>query len=128
MTQSVTTSEVAEVNARFVEAYARGDAAGVAAVYTDDARLLPPGAPTTTGRPAIAEFWQGAMDAGVAAVDLQTTELVEHGDAAHEIGRAELTVVDGDGSRSTQTAKYVVVWRRVDEGWRWDVDIWNEPG
>ena len=38
-------AEVDEVNRRFMEAFERGDAASVAALYAEDAVALPPDAP-----------------------------------------------------------------------------------
>ena len=48
---------IAETNRRFAEAMAAGDAErATAEVYTREARIMPPGAPTITGREAIAQF------------------------------------------------------------------------
>jgi ketosteroid isomerase-like protein len=43
------------------------------------------------------------------------------GDGVVEIGRADLTVADGQ----VVTVKYVVHWKQEDGGWKWNVDIWN---
>jgi ketosteroid isomerase-like protein len=37
--------------------FARGDAAALAGMYTEDASLLPPGAEMIRGRAAIQAFW-----------------------------------------------------------------------
>lgn len=121
MTNPTPMSPFNPVNDEFSAAFAREDFDGVAATYTEDARLLPPGGPLTQGRASIAEFWQGVHQSGVRSVSLETTELTEAGAVAYEIGRAHL----GDGSTAIQTVKYVVVWRRTTDGWRWEVDIWN---
>ena len=52
-------AEVDEANRRFMEAMGRGDAASVAALYTEDAVVLPPDAPMISGRSGIEEFWGG---------------------------------------------------------------------
>lgn len=117
---------VATVNRAFSEAVARGNAEAMAAVYTDDAVLLPPGSPPVQGREAIAEFFRGMLDAtGLAAIDLETREVRVDGATAYEVGRARLTFRSPE-SETTSTAKYVVVWKRTDRGWRWHVDIWND--
>jgi ketosteroid isomerase-like protein len=59
--------------AAFCEAFNGGDAAGVAAHYTSDARILPPGASRIDGRQGIQEFWQGFIDAKVADLTLRRT-------------------------------------------------------
>ena len=43
-------AEVDEANRRFMEAFERGDAASVAALYAEDAVVLPPDAPMISGR------------------------------------------------------------------------------
>ena len=40
----------------FAAAFNRKDAQGIAALYTEDAAILPPGAPRADGRDAIAAF------------------------------------------------------------------------
>ena len=45
---------------KFAQAFNTGDAAGVAALYTDEAVILPPGAEMMKGRTAIQAFWEGA--------------------------------------------------------------------
>ena len=105
------------------EVVGRGDFGALERVYTREARLLPPGVPMVTGLAAIAEFWRRAAAAlGVEAVKLRTVSLDVLGDRAQEVGRAELTV---KGGGAPAALKYVVLWKREDGSWRWDVDIWN---
>ena len=118
--------EIEQRNREFVAALKRGDAAGVAALYRDDARVLPPGGTMVSGRQAIQQFWQGVMDAGALEVDLQTQQVESSGDLAYEIGSATLTIQPEGGSPTTDTVKYVVVWkRRAGGSWQLAVDIWN---
>ena len=44
------TQGTSSTNRQFEAAIARGDAAGCAAVYTEDAKILPPDSPELTGR------------------------------------------------------------------------------
>lgn len=88
-------------------------------VYTEGARLLPPGAEMIAGRAAIKEFWRAAL-AGVTSAKLETVELNVSGDIAVEIGRATLETVTGPVS-----GKYVVCWKQEDGAWKLDVDTWN---
>jgi uncharacterized protein (TIGR02246 family) len=118
--------EIEARNREFVAAYNRGDAAGVAAAYLEDARLLPPGGSALSGRAAIEQFWRGAMDQGIREVDLRTEQAEAVGDLAYEIGSATLKIQSPGGSELTDTVKYVVVWKRQAGGpWQLAVDIWN---
>lgn len=45
-------------NKRFVAAFAKKDAAGVAAAYSPDANAFPPNAPIVKGRAGIQKMWQ----------------------------------------------------------------------
>ena len=47
------TQGISDNNRQFEAALARGDAAGCAAVYTDDGKVLAPDTPLITGREAI---------------------------------------------------------------------------
>ena len=113
---------VEDGNRKFGAAAGRKDYAGLAALYTDNAKLLPPDAPIVTGRKAIEEFWRAAAAAlGLISVTLKTLDLEVTGDTACEVGEADLTLGSGQAK-----VKYLVVWRRGGDGqWRLHRDIWN---
>lgn len=105
------------------EVAGKGDFAALARVYTPGARLMPPGAPTITGLPGIIAYWQATAAAlGVTGLKLHTVELTVTGDTAAELGRAEVFTAPG---AAPAAVKYVVLWKRVDGAWRWDVDCFN---
>jgi ketosteroid isomerase-like protein len=110
-------------NRRFEAALNAGDPARAAReTYTADARVLPPDMPMVRGREALEQFWVGVVaSVGVKEVRLSTNELQVHGDIAHEIGTAILTLNGGQ----EVAAKFCVLWKQEDGQWRWDVDIWN---
>jgi len=56
-------------------------------------------------------------------VKLETLDFQPLGDTGVEIGRA--TLVFRAAGSSPAVMKYVVVWKREDGAWKWDVDIWN---
>jgi ketosteroid isomerase-like protein len=88
------------------EVIGRRDFGALERVYTRNARLLPPGAPTVTGRDAVADFWRGAVAAmNVQSLRLHTLSLDVFGDQAQEVGRAELAV---EGGGAPMALKYVV--------------------
>lgn len=115
-------NEIKQADGRFAEIFSRGDAAGMAALYTEDGLLLPTGSDFVRGTRAIEEFWQGAMDAGVSQARLEPLEVEQHGDTAIEMGCYRLA--DAGGTVLDQ-GKYVVIWKRVEGIWKLRRDIWN---
>ncbi|HKG94426.1 MAG TPA: SgcJ/EcaC family oxidoreductase, partial [Gemmatimonadaceae bacterium] len=80
---------LARLRAAFVAAYDRGDAAAMAALYTDDAVRLPPDAPLQRGRTAIVAGYQAsfAQRTLLPALELSTDAIAWTGDGAVEYGR-----------------------------------------
>lgn len=113
---------IAEANGKFMSAFERGDAAGVAILYTESGQVLPPGANIITGKEGVETFWRGAMDAGIKRAELNTLELDHQGDTAIEVGRARLYSEGGD---VIDEPKYLVIWKRDGGQWRIHRDIWN---
>jgi ketosteroid isomerase-like protein len=92
-------------------------------VYTQNARILPPGAEMISGRENIKNFWQSALHTmGIKAVKLQTIDFEPLGEAGFEIGRARLEFAAGT---PPMDVKYVVLWKREGGQWKWDVDMWS---
>jgi ketosteroid isomerase-like protein len=89
-------------------------------VYTENAKILPPGAEMITGRSAIIDFWRGVVASGLRRATLTTIDTLPAGDAVVEIGRADLTI-----GENHVVVKYVVYWREENGIWKWHVDIWN---
>ena len=110
---------------QFVDAINRGDAAAVAAHYTEEAKRLPPNRQMIVGRESIQAHYQGIFDAGVS--DLQTTVIDLHvsGDMAHDVGKYSLTIQPEEGETFSVSGKFVTIWKRENGSWKIDVDIWN---
>lgn len=106
----------------FMAAYNRGDAAGVAAFYTENAQLMPPNSDFVPGRQAIQTFWQGAMDSGIKALSLKTVELASHGDIVTEVGKYTL---HGEEGQALDQGKYVVIYEQEDGEWKLHRDMFN---
>ncbi len=119
-------AEIDAANAAFVRGWEQGDAAGVAAVYEADGRLLAPNTEPQQGSSAIEAFWKSVIDAGVKGVLLETQTLDERDDLAVEVGQYTLRSAPGGGGEIIDVGKYVVLHRRQSDGsWRYAVDIFN---
>ena len=100
------------MNARYAEAFNRGDAAACADLYAEDAAFLLSGSHPVRGRQAIQALHQRFIEAGVKMVSLDTLDIESHGDLAYAIvayatqeesGKALLVMKrQPDGSWKTQ--------------------------
>jgi uncharacterized protein (TIGR02246 family) len=113
-------------NAAFSAAFARGDAAALAAAYTDDAIVLPPDAEMVRGKAGIEALWKGLISAGAKSLALTTVDVQSSGALAVETGTGILKIQPSGAAEQTQSAKYVVVWKRQADGsWKLHRDMWN---
>ena len=67
-------------------AYNDKNAAAVAAIYTEDGQLLPPGAGTVNGRAAIQEFWGHDIETQWAEIAIKADTSEVAGDWAYRSG------------------------------------------
>jgi uncharacterized protein (TIGR02246 family) len=114
---------IAEADAAFAAAWDAGDGAAMAALYTDDAIVLPPGGEAVEGREAIEAFWQGFIESLAGSqVALETIEVRSGDGVAIEVGSWAITGADGE---HVDHGKYIVAWKYVDGVWRLHRDIFN---
>ena len=106
----------------FVSNFNRGDAAGVASLYTENGQFLPPNSDPVTGRQAIQATFQGLMDMGIKTVKLETTEVEGYGDTASEVGRYTL---EGEGGQVLDQGKFLVIWKQEAGQWKLHRDMIN---
>ena len=106
--------------ARYVAASNRGDADALAALYADDAMLLPPDHQPIRGRQAIGDFWRQGTDEGL---QVTTLKVEVEGDLGYLVGRYNLPPTDEEPADS---GKYVMCLKRQRDGsWKLTADIWN---
>jgi len=74
------------------------------------------------GRPALQKLWQSVLDSGIAAFELNTTEVEADGNLAYEVGTYAMKTKDGV---VTDRGTYCVVWKRVSGQWLLHRDIWT---
>lgn len=114
---------IQKLNDKWDAAFDKGDAAALAAMYAEDAYLLPPGHDMVKGRSQIRAFWAGAVkQLGGATLTTLDVERLGRG-AAREIGL--FSFATKAQPPQPVTGKYVVVWRRIGGHWLLTTDIWN---
>jgi uncharacterized protein (TIGR02246 family) len=92
------------------------DARGIAALYADNATLLPPGMAAIRGRQNIEGFWQGFFDAGASDATLKSVHISGSGDIAYEIGEYSAMMPQPSGGTAPGNGKYLVVFERQPDG------------
>jgi ketosteroid isomerase-like protein len=112
--------KIAATTRQFSAALTSGDGAGAAAVYVEDAFLLPPTGDAISGRDAIARFWRSGIEIGLRAVELETVGLTDAGGVLYEHGRYRMLLALADGGSNVKTGAYIVVHVQVNRAsWCW---------
>ncbi len=117
---------VEAANAKFREAVRLGKAADIAALYADNASVLPPNQDVVRGHDNIEAYWRSGLEGGVKDAVLNTVDIDVSGDAIYEIGTYSLKIWPEGKTAWEDNGKYVVIWRKAAEGAvKIEVDIWN---
>ena len=106
------------------------DAVAAAALYDENASLLPPNEPVVSGRANIQAYWQGAIDAGIIDATVKTIDAKSEGDLGYEIGTYIMRLKGPEGDTIVELGKYTEVLKRNKEGkWISIYGMWsgNEP-
>jgi uncharacterized protein (TIGR02246 family) len=120
---------IEQANAKWLEAFRRGDASGMARRYTDDASVLPPGSATLQGRERIAAYFISRRAEGIGDLRLNTSSVVRVGELAYETGTWSLAsgAADDQGRiRPSDSGRYYAIWKTQPDGsWGCQVGIWD---
>lgn len=118
-----TKAAIQKLDDQWAAAFNMGEAAAVAAMYTQDAYMLPAGAPMIHDHAAIEAFWKAAManmqDVQCTALDVKPLG----GNAAREIGTCSF--MTKKPPLQEVNIKYAVVWQNEGGKWKLLQDIWN---
>jgi uncharacterized protein (TIGR02246 family) len=117
--------EIDKGNAQWVEGWAKGDAALVAALFADDGVQLVGSGKLIKGRQQILERLKVAMqgnDPGVKAT-VSTVNVWLDGTTAYETGKYKYEYTK-EGKPGTEEGRYVTIWRRQQDGsWKIVMDM-----
>lgn len=114
-------SWIDSVNAKFMDEVKRGDTNAMAAHYGADAWLMFDNSEPVKGT-AIASAWGDAIRSGMKELKITTVDLVGNAELLAETGTFE---VIGEGNKTLDKGKYVVIWRPENDGWKIYRDIGN---
>jgi uncharacterized protein (TIGR02246 family) len=111
---------------QYVEASLAGDAAGIAAVYAEDATEMPPAMVATEGRTAIGARYAAGTEPLPTTFTITHTEIVGFGDLAYDMGTWAATGEVEGMDPIEISGKYIcIVERQADGSWLWKRVIWN---
>ncbi|MGD8325194.1 MAG: nuclear transport factor 2 family protein [Gammaproteobacteria bacterium] len=117
--------DIQQLADQWVAAYNRHDREQLAALYTDDARLMVHGSPTVTGRSAIEEFWAADFGEGDPLTLLTVTNSVTGTDMM--LVHGDYRVIDRQDGGLLGAGRFAHVWMLDGRTWRLDRDLWNQP-
>ena|ERR1700722_8790898 len=96
--------------------------------YAPDAVVLPDDAPIALTKDANRTQWQNIVGNKNLTLSWKTTAVgvAKSGDMAYEYGAYTLDIIGKDGQATTQTGKYVLVWKKQADGsWKVAIDTDN---
>ncbi|MBX2925539.1 MAG: SgcJ/EcaC family oxidoreductase [Chitinophagaceae bacterium] len=118
---------ITAVSAARAKAFNKGDAAGIAVHFTEDAKLMAPGKPAAIGKEAVQHYYQLIFDEYNTRLESHYEEVEVSGNMAYGRGFARVVLFPKKGGDSlVSTAKYLnVLIKQADGIWKTTHDIWN---
>ena len=105
----------------WVAAFNSGDAAGLALMYSPDAKILPPDQPIVSGNAAIEEFWK-TFNPGSVRIEISEVETRKLGDYWFREGTYRGIYPDEGEPR---VGKFIELWTKADSAWLIDREMWS---
>jgi len=117
---------IRDTDARFAEAFNRGDLAAVVALHSEDALLLSPDSPTERGGQAVEEGFKEMLDAGWKNIELGSVQIGSGGDVGYHVGTFAADAPTDGGSYQRVTGKFLDIYKPDTAGiWKINVTMIN---
>ena len=118
---------IKQAEAAFATAMRTNDIDSLMNAYGAEAMFMPPNLPPAHGQSAIRAAWTGFLGQFASTdITLTSDDVQRSGDLAVETGRYLVHVVPkGTTTSVTDSGKYVVVWKKMDDRWKIYRDIFN---
>ena len=114
--------EIIAANKGFMNAFNANDPQAMGQVYTENGKLYPSNSGVVEGREAVEDFWKNIFEMGIAKAKLITNAVEGFGDTAVEEGSYALYTANDE---LLDEGKYIVIWKKENNQWKYDKDIWN---
>lgn len=98
------------------------DSIGLAEVYTENAKIFAPNMDIVEGRPAIQQFWQGALEMGIKSFKGVLSEAENLGNTGYLIGTY---TVSGQEGQMLDQGKFISILKKENDQWKVYRDIYN---
>ncbi len=117
---------IRDTDARFAEAFNRGDLAAVVALHSADALLLGPDSPAERGGQAVEEGFKEMLDAGWKNIEIGSVQIGSGGDLGYHVGTFAADVPTEGGSDQRVTGKFLDIYKPDAAGsWKIHVTMFN---
>ena len=100
---------------KYLDAYNKKDAAGVAALYTEGGLLVPPG-PITTGKQNIEKAWQAVFDTGRTGLRYDIQQVQAEGNIVWSVGQFTVMAPDESGVLQERQGNFANIYQ-------WEGDV-----
>ena len=103
------------------------DVAKTVSFYTDDAIVLPPNAPSLTGKDARESMWKQILgDMSAMSWKATRVEVAGSGELGYVTGTYEMTIKNEKGAPINDCGKYLEVWKKQADGsWKCAADMFS---
>jgi ketosteroid isomerase-like protein len=105
----------------WIAAFNSGDAAGLALMYSPQAKILPPDEPIVSGYDAIEKFWRN-YNPGNVRIEISEVESAKLGDYWFREG-AYSSKYPAEGE--PRVGKFIELWAKVDSAWLLHRQMWS---
>src|SRR5262245_20849293 len=115
------------INQRYLAAVQARDLDGLMGLYSDDAKMLPSGAPASVGHEAIKTSWGKFLQTPGLNLTFASNDVMvsEAGDMAIDVGAYQMSMTGPAGQPVHDVGKYVTVLKKVGDEWKIAVDTFN---
>ncbi|HXN98085.1 MAG TPA: SgcJ/EcaC family oxidoreductase [Candidatus Acidoferrales bacterium] len=126
-TRAADESAIRNLDAQWSKAAAAKDVDATVSYYSDDASLLGPNAPIASDKQGIRAAWASLLGTDTSLTwQASKVEVSRSGDLAYVQGVYQMTSKDARGKPTSDTGKFVEVWKKQADGkWKTVADIFN---
>ena len=111
--------------ARWLQSFNGGDASGVARLYGENGRVLPPNSDIVQGRPAMEAFVKEFLQMDP-TMSFNLLDVHESTDVCAAVGRYETELHPAGAETQKDSGKFIEIWARQPDGsWLIADDIFN---